>query len=86
MTLSELRGYLADPAKDGNPAIEAARAAVRERDQMAELLSSRADDRLQYELLRRQVNDLEADRETCLKKIAELRAEVVRLTPAPWEK
>lgn len=81
MTLHELRAYLADPAKDGNPAILAARVVMSQRDR----LMDRMGELNQLAGIKAEVEELKASVESYRKENERLRDKLAALTPAPWE-
>lgn len=81
MTLPEFRAYVADKAKDGNPAIEAARAVLADRDRLADRLGNGQ----QIAGLKAQIEELEADVKSYRRENERLRTELAKLQPALWE-
>jgi hypothetical protein len=85
MTFGELRIYLDDPAKDASPAIVAARALMAERDHLVAVLSDRAAESIQAEVMKAEIAELKADVTIYRRENERLRGEVGERIKAPWE-
>lgn len=92
MTPDSFRRYIADPAKDANPAILAARALLderdalkAERDRLMRELARRADLEVRIEVLHQEAAELKAAGGAYRKEHERIRAEIDKLLTAPWE-
>jgi cell division protein FtsB len=90
--MDALRAYLLAPARDGNPAVEAARRLLADRDQLkAERdkllreLGRRADLEVRIVAQHQEADELRAGLAAYERELTRLRDENAKLTPAPWE-
>ena len=85
MTLDELRAYLADPARDANPAVVAARALLAERDRFKAQLAQVLDRFALAADVAERLADALAVVEPLVREVERLRLELDHKTKAPWE-
>lgn len=86
MSPSRYRVYIDDPARDGNPAILAARVMRDERDAYQRDLARRADLEARGAADGEAITEKDAAIESYRKENERLRAEIAALTAAPWER
>jgi hypothetical protein len=91
MTPLELRDYLLSPARDGNPAIEAARvllaerdALQAERDRLTRELGRRVDLEVRIEVQHQEIAELKGGRVAYERELTRLRGELDKLIRAAW--